>query len=327
MQIDRRSADFSPSDSFGGFAVFDNLFYMSIISATAYVLLSSKKRKSFNIYIGLLFCVGIAMALVESRKVGLGYTFISYILTCVYFRQHITKKQISVFVSFIFFAFFIFTPIVHVHRSTLWHLPFGQKLSYIFQNYKEIISTEILKENYLEVFEKRKKRYDYFKKNILFLNRFAAIQANDDIISAVDNQGLSTSKFYLTDYTRILPSIIYPNKDTIAIGDKLRWEYNIKKYGRISFTTAPLISNAYSVGKNVGVFIVCCYIFLVTFLIVKKLSYNLHENVFAIFFLLPFIFAIHEKSHSGIILILFREIIVYIVVLYLLRVTFKKWAV
>jgi hypothetical protein len=324
MLIDRRSPSFDPSASFGGFAVFGKLFYMSIIAATAYVLIASNKKKSLNIYIILLFCVGVGMALVDSRKIGMGFTFLAYILTCIFFRQQVTKKQVGAFVGFILLAFFIFTPIVHIYRSTLWFMPFTKKIEFIWNNYDNIFSPEKIQDYYLETSERIINRYDYFDRDMFFLDRFAAIQINDDLISATDSQGLSNSKFYLTDYTLLLPGFIYPEKDTIALGDKLRWEYGLKKSGRISFSTAPLISNAYSVGKNIGVFILCFYIFLVLFLILKKINWNLYENVFAIFFFMPLVFAIHEKSHGGFIMIMLREMPVQIATFFFFHIAYSK---
>lgn len=324
MLIDRRSSSFDPSASFGGFAVFGKLFYMSVIAATAYVLIASRKKKSLNIYIILLFCVGAGMALVDSRKIGMGFTFLSYILTCIFFRQQVTKKQIGAFIGFILLAFFIFTPIVHVYRSTLWFLPFTKKVEFIWNNYDNIFSPERIKDYYLVTSERIYHRYDYFNRNMSFLNRFAAIQINDDLIAATDSRGLSNSKFYFTDYTLLLPGFIYPEKDTIALGDKLRWEYGLKKYGQISFAVAPLISNAYSVGKNIGVFILCFYIFLVLFLILKKINWNLYENVFAIFFFMPFVFAIHQFSHGQFISRMFREMLVQMVIFYFFHIAYSK---
>jgi hypothetical protein len=322
--IDRRSPDYDPSASFGGFAIFDNLFYMSIISATAYVLIKTRKKRSLNIFIMLLFCVGVGMALVESRKIGLGFTFLSYILTCIFFRQQVTKKQVAAFIGFILVAFFVFTPIAHVYRSTLWFMPFTEKIQYIWNNYDNIFSPKNIKEYYLDITERKHHRYDYFNSDLLFLERFAAIQTNDNYISETDSQGKSKLKFYITDYILLLPSFIYPEKDTIALGDKLRWEYNLKRYGHISFSTAPLICNAYSVGKNIGVFVLCFYIFTILFLILKKINWNLYENVFAIFFLIPLVFAIHEKAHNGFITIMFREMIVHIFLFYAFYIAYQK---
>ncbi len=324
MLIDRRSAFFDPKTSFGGFAIFDNLFYMSIISSTAYILILSNKKKSFNIYVALLFFVAFLMALIESRKFGVGFTFLSYLLTSISFRQKITKYQITAFFILLLFAFFIFTPIAHTYRSTLWFLPFTQKVNYLYQNLDDISSPEKINGYYSQIKKKRYSRYNYFDRQLLFFDRLAAIQINDDLISATELNGLSKSEFYITDYSLILPSLLYPHKDTIALGDKLRWEHNLKKYGQISFTLAPLISNGYAVGKNMGVFILCFFIFSVLFLILKKINWNLYENVFAIYFFVPFIIGVHEWSHGLFISRMFREIPINIFVLWLFYFFFFK---
>jgi len=316
MLTDRRAAFFDPQKSFGGFAIFDNLFYMSIISTTAYVLISSKNKKSFNIYLAFLFFIALVMSLIESRKIGLGLPFLSYLLTCIFFRKKITSNQVIAFCMLFLFAFFIFTPIAHTYRSTLWFLPFTQKVDFLYQNLEEVSSLETINDYYTQVTKVQHHRYNYFNRNMLFLDRFAVVQINDELIAATENKGLSKSIFYLTDYSRVLPSFIYPNKNTIAIGDKLRWEYNLKEYGQISFTTAPLISNGYAIGKNLGVFILCLYIFLVLFLIFKKINWNLYENVFTIYFFIPFIIGIHQLSHHHFITKFFREIPINIIVLW-----------
>ena len=306
--VDRRSSFYSPSVSFGGIGYFTKIYYMSIIAAVAYVIIQSNKKKTVDSYIIFLFGVSLVMAFVNSRKIGLGFTMLSYLLPCIFFRGRVTKNQIVSLVATLCFAFFVFTPIAHTYRTKLWFLPFPQRIEFMVNNYSEIFSIRNIIESYNNISEQSLHRYNYFDRYSSFFDRFATVQINDDLISSTDNQGLFDSAFYLKDYTLLLPGFIYPNKDTIAIGDRLRWLYGLKKYGLIGFSTAPLISNGYAVGKHAVVFLLCFYIFVILFLVLKKVGWNLYENVFAIFFLFPLIIGIHQFSHDQFITKLFREI-------------------
>jgi len=324
--INRRADSYDYQQSFGGFAILDNLFYMSIISGTAFVLISTNKKKSINIYLAVVFLLCLVMALVESRKMGIGLLLVSHIGTCIFFRKRITNNQIITFFAVVLFAFFVFTPIVHIYRSTIWFLPLSQKIEFLYKNINDLSSLDRINDYYRQIQNRKPRRYDYFATYMSFLDRFAAIQINDDLISATEDYGLSKSKFYFTDYTRILPGFLYPGKDTIPTGDKLRWEYGLKKYGQISFTTAPLICNAYSVGIGVAVFSLCFYIFLLLFLLFKKINWNLYENVYAIYFFVPFIFGIHQFSHDQFITKIFRELPINIFILYFFHITYVTYS-
>jgi hypothetical protein len=306
--IDRRSDLYDPKKSFGGFAIFDDFMYLSIAAATAYVLISSKKKKSLNIYNVLLLVLTSIMALIDSRKIVIGLAYLSYMMTCIFFRAEFTKKQMAAIVGFFLFAYFVFTPIAHVNRKVLWYVPFDQKIEYIMNHIHEIISPQTIVEYYHDISERNYNNYEYFGRKMSFVDRFAAIQINDELIGSVDATGLSRSKFYLTDYQLILPKVLYPKKETIDIGDKLRWEYNLKRLGIISYSTAPLICNGYSVGKNLGVFLLCLYFFCLLFVLYKKLGWSLSENVLCIFCVQRWVFLVHQGSHAQWVTAVFREI-------------------
>jgi hypothetical protein len=294
--IDRRSVYFDPQESFGGFGIFTNLLFMGIICATAYVIYSTDKKKSMNIYVLFMLIIVSAMSIVESRLTNIGLAFVSYFATAIFLRSKITSKQIVLSASMILFLFFVITPIVQYYRSTLWYIPIEQRINYVLDNFNEIYSPRNISYYYGKIKDKEVDRYRYFGFNAGFIDRFAAVQINDDIISEVVRQGFYDSKFYYEDYVNMLPSFLYPNKDPFSTGDILRWHYGLRYSDSIGFTLAPLISNAYSAGGMILVFFFVLYCFLFLFLVLKKLNWNL-DNVYGIFFFLLLAIGIHQNAH------------------------------
>ncbi len=323
--IDRRASFYTEESSFGGFASFFHVFYMSIIAATAYVILSSKGKKSLNGWVIFLIVVGSIIGIVESRKIELAYTFLSYYLTSFYFRRVISKTQIATLTLFIAFAFFIFGPVVHTFRSELWFLSFPQKVDFLRDNWRSVLSKQQLESLLTKVLSHRKSGYDfeYFGRNMFFIDRFATIQHIDLIIDTVEQQEALGGGTLLRGYTRVLPKFLYAKKSTISQADEVTWELGLRKFGVIGFPTVPLLGHAFAALGWFGVLVIPFYMFIVLFLILKKIGWNLYQNIYAIFFLVPLLVNVHQWTHTQYVYRLLREFPLLIILLLLMSGVYK----
>lgn len=307
--IDRRAGFYSDASSFGGFASFTNIFYMAIVAATAYVIVSTNGKKSINLWVLFLIAVGAVIGLVAGRKIELGYAFLSYYLTSFYFRRYVTKTQIATVALFLAFAFFIFGPIVHTFRSELWFMSFPHKVSFLRDNWQTMLSKSQLESFLDRVLSRRNSGYDfeYFGRNLFFIDRFATIQHIDLIIDTVEQQEQLGGSTLSRGYSRVLPRFLYSQKSTISQADEVTWELGLRKFGVIGFPTVPLIGHSFAAMGWLGVLFVPFYMFIILFLILKKVGWELHQNIFAIFFLTPLIINVHQWTHTQYVYRLLRE--------------------
>jgi len=323
--IDRRASFYTESSSFGGFASFTFIFYMAIVAATAHVILSTNGKKSLNAWVILLLIVGSIIGLVASRKIELAYTFLSYYLTSFYFRRFFSKKQVATLGLFIAFAFFVFGPVVHTFRSELWFLSFPQKMNFLRDNWSSMLNKSQLETFLDRVLSRRKNGYDfeYFGRNLFFIDRFATIQHIDLIIDTVEQQEQLGAGTLLRGYSRVLPRFLYSKKSTISQADEVTWELGLRKFGVIGFPTVPLVGHAFAALGWAGVFFVPFYMFIILFLILKKIGWRLHQNIYAIFFLVPLVVNVHQWTHTQFIYRLLREFPLLVLLLLFISGVFK----
>ena len=323
--IDRRASFYDVSSSFGGFASFSHIYYMSIVAATAHVIISTKGKKSINMWVIFLMVVGGVIGLVASRKIELAYTFLGFYVTSFYFRRYISKVQIGTVALFIMFAFFIFGPVVHTFRTELWFLNFPQKIDFLRDNWQSVFSKSKLDAFLDRVLSRRKSGYDfeYFGRNLFFIDRFATIQHIDLIIDTVEQQETLGSETLTRGYSRVMPRFLYSKKSTISQADEITWALGLRKYGVIGFPTVPLVGHAFAAVGWVGVLFVPFYMFIILFLILKKVGWNLYQNIFAIFFLVPLLVNVHQWTHTQYVYRLLREFPLLIILLLLLSGIYK----
>ncbi len=327
--INRRDIYYSEDVSFGGFASFVPIFYMSIIAATAYVILSTKGKKSVNIWIIALLGVGLLIGIVESRKLELGYTFLSYYLASFYFRRYFTKSQVMTFVVFVLFAFFVFGPIVHTFRTQLWFLSFNKRIEFLRDNWRTVFQPSQLEYYFSKLLstERTSYEYAYFGTSLFFIDRFATIQHTDLIVDSVEDQNTLGAGVIAEGYEKLLPGFIYPQKSTISQADQITWELGLRRYGVIGFPTVPLLGHAYAALGWFGVFTIPLYIFIVLFLILKKIGSKLFQNIYAIFFLVPLLINIQQWTHTQYVYRLLREFPILAILLLLFIKSYKVFNV
>jgi len=323
--VDRRASFYNESSSFGGFASFSAIYYMAIVAATAIVIIRTNGKKSLDGWVVFLLIVGSIIGIVSSRKIELAYTFLSYYVTSFYFRRFISKTQMATLAMFIAFAFFIFGPVVHTFRSELWFLNFPQKVDFLRDNWRMMLSKSEL-ESFLErVLSRRKSGYDfeYFGRNLFFIDRFATIQHIDLIVDTVEQQEPLGGSTLTRGYSRILPRFIYSEKSTISQADEVTWELGLRTYGVIGFPTVPLLGHAYAALGWIGVFFVPFYMFIILFLILKKIGWQLRQNVFALFFLVPLLVNVHQWTHTQYVYRILREFPLLVIMLLLISGAYK----
>jgi hypothetical protein len=327
--IDRRASFYSESSSFGGFASFAPVFYMAIVAATAYVIISTNGKKTLNLWVIFLLIMGSIIGLVASRKIELAYTFLSYYLASFYFRRYISKSQITTMAFFVVFAFFVFGPIVHTFRSELWFLNFPQKVDFIRDNWQTVLNKSQLESFLDRVLSRRKSGYDfeYFGRNLFFIDRFATIQHIDLIIDTVEQQERLGSATLTRGYSRVLPRFLYTKKSTISQADEVTWELGLRKFGVIGFPTVPLVGHSFAALGWFGVLVVPFYMFIILFLILKKVGWDLRENIYAIFFLTPLIVNVHQWTHTQYVYRLLREFPLLILLLLLISGVYKIFSI
>ena len=273
-----------------------------------------------------MLLTGVVMGLVESRKIVLGLTFGYYYITSLVYRRRLTTKQIIIGILLLLFVFFIFGPIVHIYRSELWFLPFNQRIDYLLSNAGKMIKLEYLVDYFSLVISRENAlyHYQYFGQNLMFIDRFATIQHSDIVVESFLNRSEMGANILSRGFDLILPGFMNPDKSIISLEDQITWELGLRKYGVIGFPTVPLIACSFAATKWLGLAFIPLLIFILLFLVIKKIGPNIYGNVFAIFFLVPILLNAHQWSYSQYIVRIFRIFPVQIVLLLLIVLLYNK---
>ncbi|MBN1464713.1 hypothetical protein JXA02_03050 [candidate division KSB1 bacterium] len=325
-RIDPRAQATSQEKGFGGFDTIYPIFFMGIVAATAFVLISTDNRKSINKWIVVMLATGSFMGLVESRKIILGLTFGYYFFTSLVYRRRLTVKQMVIAILLLLFVFFIFGPAVHMYRNELWFLPFDQRMDYLINNAGKMTQSEYLIDYFFLVINRENAlyHYQYFGQNLLFIDRFATIQHNDIVVESFLNRAEMGAHILGRGFDLILPGFMNPNKSIISLEDQITWELGLRKYGVIGFPTVPLIACSFAATKWIGLVFIPLLVFIMLFLFIKKIGPSIQGNVFAIFFIVPILLNAHQWSYSQYIVRLFRIFPVQIILLFMIVFFYKN---
>ena len=291
MLVDLRYRYLTPAESFGGFALLKKVFYLSVICATARCVVRSRGKKSFDWFVGLAMVTGVMMGVIDNNKVVMATSVVAYVLTLIYFRGTIKKKEgVGVLLLVLTFVFII-APVIQLYRKAgIRKMGLSERINFVISHREEVMSWESLSSFFGPEIGETRRPWDYFGYNVFMLDRFVTVQRLAPVIEGMSNHAEMGSKVLTPAFRNVPPSFIYSNKPVVPTPDLITWELSLRRTYVVGYPVVPLPAHAYAAWKLIGVIFIPFAVFLALLCIMKKLGWRLWRNVFALWFFM-FVFA------------------------------------
>lgn len=316
-------------DEFGGLMVFNDLIYMGVIAESSRLFINRRKTFSMNARLASMLLTCLVLAFIYNRKLNIIMPIADYLVTSYFFTKRITKSQVvAVAISAVMFLTIV-VPLVQYYRFyNIQTLGFTQKLGLITNSFDDIfISSDRYNINRIALVQFKNGYYNYFNDYKLqpVLGRFVSVQQVDPIVSRVNVAGEVGATYLIGDLEHLLPSFLFPAKPKYGAEFYTILHYGIIRYNDGAYPTVPLVAEAYAAYGVTGVFIITFATFFSLFTVLRKISSNLHKNIYSIFFLceIPFYFA-HQQNFGQLWGLILREIPLYIAIFFVLHLLLKN---
>ena len=269
--------------------------HLSLISAIAKALQTSRNRRSIHAWITFLLISEIAFAMVQNSRMALMETFLCFIVTVISFEAKIRWRQFAVTAFTIGIMVVFVTPVFLYVRDSRQNLSWTQRIDATLEtmwNWPEAFSYY---QEHTDLVDRLGWHLNYYgsPKNVFerltLVNHVDVIKAGSDSHGRVGMEDLSLS------LKRAMPRILSTDKPRDY--GQGSWLYeNIGLYHTGPFATAPLIGTGYAAFGWGGAFLYPLVLGFSWLLIIKKISgWRLQGNVWAIYLLLR----VHDQFVEG----------------------------
>lgn len=318
----------------GGFGAFQQLTYMAVICKTAMLLGKENSKRLWDIELIIILLVNLFFGAVANSQAAFATPVICYFATLLFFRGSIPLLYIAFSILFgLIFTNFI-APLIHVLRFLgEEQASFSQRIDLVLLAISDIVNGGVvarLAQNSSQLITSG--YYNYFgnvSAGEFVFGRFASIQQIDPVIARASQDGSVGLPIIGAAFHAILPKVIDPTKLPFDIGF-----YVLLHYGFVSeiggkFPTLPMMGELFAEYGLPGAFILGFALFFSCLLILKKITWSLKRNVFAIFFFSNFItFFVSQGAVEQYVGFTFRGMPSYAIVFFLLkyagRITFSR---
>ncbi|HZC68996.1 MAG TPA: hypothetical protein VE201_10300 [Nitrospirales bacterium] len=277
---------------FGGLGDFWNLLLMAVIARTALVLEVSRGRGSMDSQLLLILAAVIAMGLVDNAKTNVALPVVAYFATSLFYRGGVTRWQTAAGVLGVVLMGAVVGPLIHAYRAIgIQTMPWQQRVQVIQSGLKQAFgSGRFERYQQLASVQFRSSTYNYFgnASGQMLVGRYATVQVIDPVIDAVNRRGALGGSVVWPAFARLVPSFIYPEKPRYPEAYYLLLQLGLNAPGGGKYMNVPLLAQSYAGYGAAGLILIAFSTFLGFLLALKKLGWELHRNVFAIFFFCVF---------------------------------------
>jgi hypothetical protein len=295
-----------PSGSgFGGIAIFRDLLLMAVIARTGMLLERTACRKALDWRLGLMVSVSVFLGLVDNSKTMAALPVLSYFVTVLFYRRGLSVRALLVFVLGASLFAGILAPMIHALRALGQHeMSVDQRIDLIISNLHRVVESPEEFDRLAEIAAGRFEHgyYDYFGASgagQMLLGRYASIQQIDPVVSEVDRQGTYGGAAIWPGFSRLLPSAVHPEKPEHVESFNTLVHFRLIHPDGGKFPTLPLGGQAYAGYGYIGLLFLPVLTFFVFLVVVKKLGWQLHRNVYAIFFFSSFVVVYASQGDFG----------------------------
>ena len=303
--LNRWFLDIEEGSGFGGISLFRDLLLMAVIARTAMLLEQSDSRRSFDGRLALILGVSVILGLIDNSKTATALPVVSHFATTLFYRRGLRLRTVIIFTIGAILFSGIVAPVIHALRAA------GQQEMTINQRIDLITATgsDLLKkaQTFDQIGRSADERfsggyYEYFGGNgagQMLVGRYASVQQIDPVIDAVDSHGTRGGEALWPALFRLVPSFIYPDKPEYGESYHTLIYYGFVDPEGGKFPTLPLAGQAYASYGYFGLLTIPFFTFLGFLLVVKKLGWQIHRNVYAIFFFCDFVIVYANQGDFG----------------------------
>lgn len=290
---------------FGGLALFRDLLVMAVIARTALLLLRGGHRWNLDVSLVLMMAAALLMGFLDNEKTAAALPVVGHFLTVLFFRRGLPWRSVVLLAAgaIVFVAFL--APVIHALRAMgQQQLDLGQRMEFVVQHLTQLAADPAGLDEFDELAAQQFERgyYDYFGgegKGQMLLGRFVSVQQIDPVIAAVDRSGPRSGDAVWPALARLAPGFLLPGKPEFTEAYHTLVHYRLIDRQGGKFPTLPLAGQSYAAYGWVGVALIPFFTFLAFFLAIRKLGWNLYQNVYAIFFLCSFVLIYSSQGDFG----------------------------
>ncbi len=284
--------------------------YMGIIARTAYAFLRSAGRRNFDVVLVLMLIVLTADGLLGNGKADTALPWICFFATILFFKGGLPWRYIAGMACGVLLFVAAVAPLIHVFRGMgLRNLTLTNEIE-AFENTLPLILNPEQFAFQTGRYERAKGYYNYFGggKGQMLLGRYSSIQEIDPVIAAVDASEPMGSDVIISAVRGQLPKFIDPDKPKITNDLLILQREGLTNGSHGGYPTLPFAGEIYAAFGILGVIFVFSLVFFAFVLALKKLGWNLYQNVFSIFILCTQIFKINEADLGHFLGTIFRDL-------------------
>ncbi len=320
-----------PDDGgFGGLALFRDLLVMAVIARTALLLLRGGRRWNLDVRLGLMMAAALLMGFLDNQKTAAALPVAGHFLTVLFFRRGLPWRSATLLVAGAIVFVALFAPVIHALRAMgQQQLDLGQRVEFVVQHLTQLAANPARLDEFDELAARQFDLgyYDYFGgegRGQMLLGRFVSVQQIDPVIAGVDRSGPQGGDAVWPALARLVPGFLLPGKPEFIEAYHTLVHYRLIDPQGGKFPTLPLAGQSYAAYGWVGVALIPFFTFLAFFLAVRKLGWNLYQNVYAIFFLCSFVLIYSSQGDFGQYMgAVLRNFPLLTVVFYLIRLSYR----
>lgn len=302
--LNRIAQDPVESD-FGGVALFRDLLFMAVIARTAALLESSANRRAFDMRLGLTIAASAFVGLIDNAKTAMALPVLSYFIAVLFYRGGLPVKLIVILTGGGFLFGSVVAPVVHSLRALgQQELRVGERIDFVASSIGALLEDPgafgHVQRLAAGAFEGG--YYKYFGGNgagQMLLGRYASVQQIDPVISEVDASSPMGGEAVWPALTRLVPSFIFPDKPRFTEAFNTLVHYRLVDPEGGKFPTLPLAGQVYAAYGLLGLMTIPFFTFLAFFLLIKKIGWHMHRNIYAIFFFCSFVVVYAAQGDFG----------------------------
>ncbi len=304
------------------------LLPFSIICATAYKIVMSDYRKSVGIIVIIPVLTMFAFGVLGTGKKIMFEPFIAYVLTCWAFRYPFRMKHIVFFSALVIFMATVLFPFAQVGRNIIRSTNFKENIKntiYYVESLTKAGAFTNLK-SMLDRIDLKYSRFQYYGKSMGLLDRFSLIEQDDELISATLQSGTSGWNTIIHGFRMLPPRFLYSQKPIYNTANYLGYlTGSVNPFDTTTQISFGFIAEAFCALSWAGVIFIPFLLLTAFFLVYKKLTGPLINNIWTVFLFNLFQHNFVEATISSMILSIFQTSLfllsLYFIINFLLKIT------
>ncbi len=247
-----------------------------------------------------IIIIYLIISLLANTKYQIITVIIAILLSLFSFNLKLKITHIMWSILFVLFLVLFITPVIHNSRTLEFRMEtFSEKINLltdaIFSRFDNN-NIESSSRKYLPLYG-------------TLVDRLDILYETDKVIAGINDVGFVGSYPVTDGFEKALPGFMAPNRSQSATTDKIMWDIREKNYLIISRVTIGLASSVYAVSGLSSLFLFFPLIFfLFIFVLTKLFGDKIENNILGIFILTKYLLFFTEKTFSGLMVTLLRDL-------------------